>query len=804
MPGKVRAIGSGPTRYVQGIDGLSEFDRGSGSGWMYSVNGVFPNYSADSYTLKPNDVVAWRYTLDLGKDLGAPSDGGNSGGAPTGGTGGAGGGSSADTVIDVPKDQQQDYVLKAGKDQQGSITLNIPDAAPKVVLNVAEAKDGLPQLTANKGNLIFTIGKGTKLVSGGSAIELFAAMDTADAKLLALVDGSLTGDVSVDAIRQAFTMGAADQSFLFDAPLTITVKGGKGQLAGYIEGGVFTPIPLFASDEEGKQATKGSEKITYAYVDGSDLVIKTNHFTSFVTYTTKKQEQASVDLSKRYADADRISAWALESVKEATMQGFLQGSGGKLNPQAAVTRAEFVKLLVSALGIPADSGSSTSFKDVPGSAWYRPYVQAAYKAGFVTGDGDRFNPNDTITREQMAAMVVRALALDPAAGTAAPADLKKVSPWAQSAVQAILAAQIMNGEGSGFNPAGKVTREMAAVVAVRSQAYLHNGADPSGSGSGSSSDKGKQAAAERQIALTASYLQKTVPSPAVSTLGGEWTVLGLARSGLAIPASYYDAYEANLKQTLEAKSGVLHSVKYTEYDRVILALSAMGKSVTNAAGYSLLEKLADFDALTKQGINGPIFALIALDSKQYAIPAASGAKTQTTRELLVDYILKRHAGGGGWALGEGSASDPDVTAMAIQALAPYAGSSKEVRSAIDEALAWLSANQQADGGFASNGANNAESAAQVVVALTGLGIDPHADARFVKNGHSAIDALLGFAAADGGFYHVKTGEAGNGGAAPGVEDPMAADQSMYALVAYDRLLKGQTRLYDMTDVKAVL
>lgn len=89
----------------------------------------------------------------------------------------------------------------------------------------------------------------------------------------------------------------------------------------------------------------------------------------------------------------------------------------------------------------------------------------------------------------------------------------------------------------------------------------------------------------------------------------------------------------------------------------------------------------------------------------------------------------------------------------------------------------------------------------MIVALTGLGIDPHKDSKFIKNGHSAVDALLSFAAPEGGFYHVKQGGVGNGGAQPGEVDLMATDQAMYALVSYDRLVNGQTRLYDMTDVK---
>ena len=139
--------------------------------------------------------------------------------------------------------------------------------------------------------------------------------------------------------------------------------------------------------------------------------------------------------------------------------------------------------------------------------------------------------------------------------------------------------------------------------------------------------------------------------------------------------------------------------------------------------------------------------------------------------------------------------------MAIQGLTPYYKSDVKVKAAVDRGLAWLSQAQQSDGGYTSWNALNSESIAQVIVALTSLGINPDQDPRFIKNGHSAVDALLGYAASNGGFYHVKSGGADNGGAKPGEVDLMATDQAFYALSAYERYLTDKNRLYDMTDVK---
>ena len=266
--------------------------------------------------------------------------------------------------------------------------------------------------------------------------------------------------------------------------------------------------------------------------------------------------------------------------------------------------------------------------------------------------------------------------------------------------------------------------------------------------------------------------------------GSEWLVIALARSGRDVPDSYYDS----VVKAVQDADGVLSDRKFTEYSRTILALTAIGKDPTNVGGYDLLSKLADMDDVTFQGLNGAIFALIALDSNKYDVPAVADGGKQVTRDGLVAYILEQQLSDGGWAL-SGDSADPDMTAMALQALAAYRTGDKAVQSAVDKALKTLSDMQQADGGYSSWGTLNSESCAQVIIALTALGIDPAKDSRFAKNGLTVLDALLSFAA-DGGFRHTADGE----------RNDMATEQALCALTAYARLLDGKTALYDMTDV----
>ena len=162
------------------------------------------------------------------------------------------------------------------------------------------------------------------------------------------------------------------------------------------------------------------------------------------------------------------------------------------------------------------------------------------------------------------------------------------------------------------------------------------------------------------------YLQATVTSPIVDTNAGEWSVMGMARAG-HLTDSAKGNYLANLYMKLDETGGVLHKVKYTEYSRVVMALSSIGVDPSNVNGYNLLKPLAEYDKVIWQGINGTIFALIALDTGIYEIPVREGDGTQTTRELLIQEILSKEVPGGGWTL-QGNVADPDITAMAIQSL----------------------------------------------------------------------------------------------------------------------------------------
>lgn len=280
------------------------------------------------------------------------------------------------------------------------------------------------------------------------------------------------------------------------------------------------------------------------------------------------------------------------------------------------------------------------------------------------------------------------------------------------------------------------------------------------------------------------YLFKTVPNPIVGSVGGEWTVLGLARSDLELPDRYFEKYYKTVEKYIKERNGILHERKYTEYSRVVIALTAIGKDPQNIAGYNLLVPLADYKKNIRQGINGAIWTLIALDSGNYEIPHNTSAEIRATREMYINYILERQTSDGGWTL-YGDSADADVTGMALLALSRYQSIGK-VKKATEKSLLCMSKKQNASGGFLSGEAENSESCSQMLAALSSLGISVN-DERFVKNGKTILDALLSFYIKGKGFEHTHGG---------GVNQ-MATEQCFYALVALKRASEGKSGLFCM-------
>ena len=292
---------------------------------------------------------------------------------------------------------------------------------------------------------------------------------------------------------------------------------------------------------------------------------------------------------------------------------------------------------------------------------------------------------------------------------------------------------------------------------------------------------------EKYLDKIADYEMDKVKSPTCGSIGGEWLITGLSRYGV-ITDYYISIYKSNLKNCLKECSGVLSERKYTEYSRVVIALTAIGENPEDFAGFNLIQPLAELDNVKKSGANGIVYALIALDCGNYNIPEPKSSYNgnKTTRDRLIQLILDNQLQDGGWAI-TGKNADVDMTAMAIQALIPYYKKVERVSAAIHSGINCLAKLQESDGSFKSGGKKNCNSTSQVLMAMSELGIEID-DERFVKNDNTVIDGLLQFYS-DGGFRHLENT----------LVNQMATEQAMYALTSYYRSICGMNRFYSMSD-----
>lgn len=231
----------------------------------------------------------------------------------------------------------------------------------------------------------------------------------------------------------------------------------------------------------------------------------------------------------------------------------------------------------------------------------------------------------------------------------------------------------------------------------------------------------------------------------------------------------------------------------TDMEKYIMAVSALGVNARAVPDgdqtFDAIEKMAQvFNSVYNEetqsiAVNSLIFALNAYDSGAYEIPKEQEINT---RDGLIRLILDKRKADGGWAF-YGSKYDPDMTGMALHALAPYytASSAEEagieqetyqaVRAAVDQAVSVLANAYQENGTFGGRSANS-NSLAIVMAAFHALGIDSHEDARLIKDGVSAMDSLLTFVVdTQDGFKWMLSNSS---------ENAMATEQGYMALISY--------------------
>lgn len=541
--------------------------------------------------------------------------------------------------------------------------------------------------------------------------------------------------------------GALSPAFAGDVTsYTLTVPYGTQQVT-------VTPTAVNKNNKVTVLATGETEARwgarTVAVADGDAITVQVGTAT---TYTLNIRSAAPAHACASYTDLK--NDWSRAGICYVIDRDIMVGTDTNIfSPDMATTRAMLVTVLWRIADCPA--AEAASFTDVAANEWYTNAIAWAEEAGIASGYPDgTFAPMQAVTREEAAALLYRyaekaGMDVTAADNLSAFADRSAIQSYALPAMQWAVGSGLISGVSNiELDPQGTATRAQVAAILWR---MLDSGTP---------------------LKDTARGLLTAVPAP---TYGDEWVVLDMARGNVTTPpayAGYYAQVEAKVKET----KGVLSDRYYTEYARVVLAVTAIGKDATDVAGYDLVAPLTDVDKVASQGINGVIFALLALDSGSYEADV---------RAQYVDQILEAQLEDGGFTYSSEYPTDPDLTAMALQALAPYRAD-ETVKLAVERALTCLSGMQRADGGFVSWGASSAESSAQAILALCTLGIDLE-DSHFVKNGNSLLDHLMTFQLVDGGFRHAADGE----------YNAMATEQALRALVAVQRAENGESALYQV-------
>jgi putative cell wall-binding protein/prenyltransferase beta subunit len=888
--GQVTVTGSGSSFYVSGINGLNAGNDGATSGWMYSINGVYPSAAAASISLTNGDVVVWCYTTNMGIDIGTPTGSGVSTG--TGNTTGIGNSTSTGTSITNLINPTGSTGLSnreiltvlnnvtARQQAEAGLPENTPMVSPLATEQVVlKATDGV-QLTISPGALsnqsapvIFKVQIGKvntppKADTGTIVINPLKYQRQFDIE-------NATGAFQEDSVQFNTPVEISFPVALEDLPSGITSQ----QLAIYWWdtakndwvklGGVFEPttktisVPTYHFSTYAVMADVSSIPLRLAGFDrfqtanaiaaqgwkaGTDNVVLANAY-AFSDALTAVPLAFKLNAPILLTEGDTLTPSTREEMQKMAPKRIILLGGTAVISQAIQAELEKVygaekvlrcggldrystaALIAAALGTTGKAiianGGENSYTDALAVSSY-----AAYKGIPILFTERTVLPEPTaqaLAAQKVSSTIVvgGSCVISEEITERLPGGVRYAGNDRYETATAIAQGLNLNTErvyvGTGLNSADVLTAgnlaahsfspvimvdttipEATASFLTAHKEAISNLVIVGGEGIISADQENKmrtllpnlvrspaEVTTRRQVDETINGLaawEKTyIQAAFTQAAAGEvvdpavynWPTVGLVRLDLSDGLSAYLA--ENEKYIVQDWNTATRKV--TSLARMSLAVGAAKGDPRNYGGKDLIAEIANYPDIEAQGINGPIFALLALNSGDYDLPATA----QWTPERLLKTILNKQLPNGGFSLDGTGDSDPDLTAMALQALAPYnTDSHPEVRAVVNKAVARLAALQDAAGGFKSGDFESSESVSQTIIALSALGIDSDTNQMFIKNKNTLMDALLRFRDADGGFKHLLTGNSDN----------TASEQALLAFAAYVRLKDGKNSLYD--------
>lgn len=831
-------------------DSMAEKDAGEGSGWMITLNNWFIDKGASDFTVKNGDVVEWKYSCQTGRDIG--DDASNPSAEITGLNFKEDYGTLAPAFAnDVTA---YNYYLKNADTATIAFETVMANYKAKVTLNgttdMLQPMQNIAVANGTKITVISTYDLGENDLTDTLSILICAGDYDADrAAAQAAVDAiaqipaeiTLDSAAAITAADTAYTTLTEAQKNLVGAANVSKLDGAKTALKALQD--------QQTADQNAAKAWDDSVSAIIAEITLSDAEAITaalasyNELTDVQKALTTKLDAlnaAKADVEAMQAAVDNVEALiaaigtpvtldskakieAADNAYEALASAELKDAVGNYyvlqNAKAVLSALEAQDNADKAMAAAMDSqieaiGTVTLAKEAQIHAARTAYTNLSDAAkGYVT-KLNVLEAAESVLAELKAA-VENVVTLIDAIGTVA-LESKDAIDAARAAYDALATEELKNAVANysdltaaeaaynalsanaeaaaavvnAIGAIGDVTLSDAEAIATARTAYDALTAEQKALVSNLAVLEAAEAAL-KQLMLAEIY-EKTAETlvnteVTTGTVAGEWLMFGLARAldkqpTAAQNAAYLVAVKSYIAENIDS-NGRLDEDKATENQRIALALTALGCNAASFEGYDLVRALTDTDWVTAQGNNSTAFALLTLDATGYAA---------ANKQALLNSLLENQLASGAWSI-DSEEADSDTTAMIIQALAPYYATDADVKDAVDKALTYLASLMNTRGHISPAGfAPTAENTAQVVVALSALGLDAADNTQFTKNGKTLLDGLMSFyLEEEAGFAHSFGDTAAN---------QMATEQAFYALVAYDRMKKGENSLYDMSDV----
>jgi len=885
---QVTAVGSGSSFYVSRIKGTKAGEDGPSSGWMYSINGDYPKVGAASISLEDGDAVAWRYTTNLGEDIGDSDGGGGKATSPTL--------DPSLPIEDNPVDLSESY---SQRNQELLKDLNKVTAQQQAGARLKENTSKVSPTTTEQ--VVLQAADGVQLTVPPGAISHRNTPVRFTVEIGQVVTPPIadTGAIVINPLKYQRQFGIEDaagvvqeDAIQFNAPVNISFPVESGDLPSGITtqqlaiywwntvkadwvklGGVYNsltktlsvptyhfstyavmadvsdvPKRLAGSDrfqtanvvaEQGWKAGADNVVIVNAYafsdalaaiplafkLNAPILLTEENSLTPSTREEIKKMAPKKITLIGgtavisqaiqaelenlygadnvlRIGGSDSYSTAALIASSLGTGKAIIANGGPNCYGDALAVSSYAAyhgipilftdRLVLPDSTVQALAAQNVTSTIVVGGSYVIPEVITERLPGVVRYAGsDSYATATALAQELNLNMdrvyVVTGLNFADAltAGNLAAHSLSPlimVDTTIPEATSSFLTTNkgtiseliIVGGEGVISADQENKLRALVSNLAQHQE----------GSITRQQVDETINHLATWEKANIQAAFAEAAPGEIIDPTVYNWPTIGLGQlERYEELSSYLAENEKSIAQDWNSLSR-----KVTNLARMSMAVGAAKGNPRDFGGKDLIAEIGNYSDVEAQGINGPIYALIALNSFDYDLPATA----QWTPEKFLKLILDKQLSDGGFSLDGTGSSDPDITAMALQALAPYyTDSHSEVQVVVDKAIACLAALQNSEGGFEFEGTTSSESISQTMIALSALGIDIDTNPKFIKNNKTLLSSLLQFKSADGGFKHVLNGNS----------DKTASEQALLALASYVRLKDGKNSIYDFRPEK---